>query len=54
MTLDIILVEDNRRLRSTLKDGLEELGEFTILHDCDSGEEAITACLEDSPEAVRQ
>ncbi len=52
MTLSLILVEDNQRLRATLKDGLEELGEFSILHDCDSGEAAITACLEDAPEAI--
>ncbi|MDH3944829.1 MAG: response regulator transcription factor [Anaerolineae bacterium] len=52
MTHTILLVEDNQRLRASLKTGLEELGDFSISHNCDTGEEAITACLDAAPDAI--
>jgi DNA-binding NarL/FixJ family response regulator len=52
MTPTVLLVEDNQRLRASLKTGLKELGEFGVLHDCESGEAAVSACLEMPPEAI--
>jgi DNA-binding NarL/FixJ family response regulator len=43
--LDLLLVEDNRKLRQALKSGLEASGEVRILLDCPSGEAALDACL---------
>lgn len=43
-TLNILLVEDNARLRSALKVGLEGCG-ATVVYDCGSGEEALAYCL---------
>lgn len=52
MNPSILLVEDNQRLRDSLKTGLEELGEFRVLNGCDSGEAAINACLDTRPDAI--
>ncbi|MEK6256927.1 MAG: response regulator transcription factor, partial [Chloroflexota bacterium] len=52
MKLKILIVEDNQRLRSSLINGLEEQGEFTVQHDCESGEAAISVCLEDAVDAI--
>ncbi len=43
--LNLLLVEDNHKLRLALKSGLSEAGEARILHDCPSGEEALEFCL---------
>lgn len=48
----LLLVEDNRNLRPALKQGLENTKEATVAHDCGSGEEALTHCLETPPEAI--
>jgi DNA-binding NarL/FixJ family response regulator len=39
--LNLLLVEDNDKLRPALKQGLEATGEVRVLADCASGEEAI-------------
>lgn len=44
--MDILLVEDNLRLRQALKNGLESTGAVVVCHACDSGEEALSWCLE--------
>jgi DNA-binding NarL/FixJ family response regulator len=43
--LNLLLVEDNPKLRSGLKSGLEETGGVCVVHDCASGEEALAYCL---------
>jgi len=44
--LEILLVEDNARLRPALKKGLEALGKVRVVYDCDTGEAALAYCLE--------
>jgi DNA-binding NarL/FixJ family response regulator len=43
--LNLLLVEDNPKLRSGLKSGLEETGGVCVVYDCASGEEALAYCL---------
>lgn len=45
MTIYLLLVEDNLRLRQALKTGLEATRSVQIVHDCDSGEAALAYCL---------
>ncbi|HXV41497.1 MAG TPA: response regulator transcription factor [Anaerolineae bacterium] len=44
--LTLLIVEDNPKLRSALKTGLEATGTVQISHDCGSGEAALAYCLE--------
>jgi DNA-binding NarL/FixJ family response regulator len=44
--LDLMLVEDNERLRAALKSGLEATGAARVVYDCASGEQALEYCLE--------
>ncbi len=46
--LKLLIVEDNPKLRSALKSGLEATGEVQVVHDCESGEEALRYCLQTS------
>jgi DNA-binding NarL/FixJ family response regulator len=48
--LNIILVEDNQRLRLGMKSGLEASGKAHVLLDCNRGEAALDYCLEAQPE----
>lgn len=48
--LNLLLVEDNQKLRLALKSGLEETGEVRVVCACASGEEALAHCLEASAE----
>jgi DNA-binding NarL/FixJ family response regulator len=50
--LDILLVEDNARLRPALKAGLEATGAVRVVGDCDTGEAALACCLEHPPHAI--
>ena len=50
--LNILLVEDNPKLRPALKVGLEATNEVQIIYDCDTGEAALEYCLEQSPDAI--
>jgi DNA-binding NarL/FixJ family response regulator len=50
--LNLLLVEDNEKLRPALKSGLEATGVVRVAHSCDSGEAALTYCLEQRPEAI--
>ena len=47
--IDILLVEDNQRLRQALKTGLEQTGQARILFDCEDGEVALAYCLDAQP-----
>ena len=44
--MDLLIVEDNARLRAALKSGLLSTGEPRVLYDGDSGEAALEYCLE--------
>ncbi|HOG47457.1 MAG TPA: response regulator transcription factor [Anaerolineae bacterium] len=50
--IDLLLVEDNERLRPALRAGLEATGAVRVVHDCASGEEALEHCLAAAPEAI--
>ncbi len=50
--LKLLVVEDNARLRAALKAGLEATGNVSVIHDCDSGESALTFCLNQPPDAI--
>ncbi len=50
--LELLLVEDNDRLRLALKAGLEATGAVRVAADCASGEEALERCLEAPPQAI--
>ncbi|MFO7166816.1 MAG: response regulator transcription factor [Chloroflexota bacterium] len=50
--IELLLVEDNERLRPALASGLEATGAVRICGHCSSGEEALAHCLEAPPEAV--
>jgi DNA-binding NarL/FixJ family response regulator len=52
LMMKVLLVEDNDKLRRAMKAGLEATGEIAVQHDCASGEEALTAALDQPPEAV--
>lgn len=43
--LNLLIVEDNEKLRPALKMGLESTRTVHVLHDCGSGEEALDFCL---------
>src|SRR5512142_290219 len=50
--MNLLLVEDNTKLRQALKGGLEATGEVHITGDCDSGEAALSACLAQPPDVI--
>ncbi len=50
--LTILLVEDNEKLRSAMRRGLQDTGAVNVLHACASGEEAVAFCQEEPPEAI--
>jgi DNA-binding NarL/FixJ family response regulator len=50
--LDILIVEDNPRLRPALKAGLEVTGAVRVVADCDRGEAAVALCVELAPAAI--
>ncbi len=50
--LEILLVEDNARLRQALKQGLAATGAVRVAHDCDSGEAALAYCLATPPQVI--
>jgi DNA-binding NarL/FixJ family response regulator len=52
MIVNLLLVEDNERLRLALNQGLEATGEVRIMHNCDTGEEALERCLVERPDAI--
>ena len=48
--LNLLLVEDNQKLRRALITGLGETGAARVAHACASGEEALAYCLEATSE----
>lgn len=50
--LNLLLVEDNNRLRPALRSGLEGTARVSVVHDCDSGEAALAWCLESPPDVI--
>jgi DNA-binding NarL/FixJ family response regulator len=50
--IDLLLVEDNERLRPALAAGLESTGAVRVVSQCDSGEEALARCLAAAPTAI--
>ncbi len=50
--INLLIVEDNDRLRHPLRQGLEATGAVCVKHDCASGEEAIEYCLRERPDAI--
>lgn len=50
--LKLLIVEDNPKLRPALQTGLQETGQVSVLYACDSGEAALTCCLEQTPDVI--
>ena len=50
--LEVLLVEDNKRLRPALKAGLEATREVRVVHDCESGEAGLAYCMEHRPQVL--
>jgi DNA-binding NarL/FixJ family response regulator len=50
--LNLLIVEDNAKLRAALKAGLEATGQVCVVHDCDTGEAALAFCLEQTPDVI--
>jgi DNA-binding NarL/FixJ family response regulator len=50
--LDLLLVEDNEKLRPALAMGLESTGAVRIVGTCSSGEEALACCLAQPPDVI--
>ncbi len=50
--LNLLLVEDNEKLRPALKSGLEATGQVRVVYACASGEEALAYCLEQPPAVI--
>jgi DNA-binding NarL/FixJ family response regulator len=50
--LNLLLVEDNDKLRAALKPGLEGTGEVRVVHACATGEEALAHCLASAPDVI--
>jgi len=44
----LLLVEDNEKLRRAMRAGLEATGQVRVVHDCDSGEAALSYCSKTS------
>ena len=50
--INLLLVEDNERLRPALAAGLAATGALRVVGDCGSGEEALAHCLAGPPDAI--
>ena len=50
--MNLLLVEDNEKLRPALTAGLEGTGDVRVTHSCDSGEAALAYCLGQRPDVV--
>ncbi len=50
--LDLLLVEDNEKLRPAMTAGLEATGAVRVAQSCGSGEEALALCLTRQPDAI--
>lgn len=50
--LNLLLVEDNEKLRAALMLGIEGTGDVLVSHGCDTGETALAFCIEQPPDAI--
>lgn len=50
--IDLLLVEDNPKLRPAILAGLENTGQVRVVHSTDTGEEALEQALSTKPDAV--
>ena len=50
--LNVMIVEDNHKLREALQAGLEATGKVKVTAGTDSGEEALQLCLQAQPDAI--
>jgi DNA-binding NarL/FixJ family response regulator len=50
--MELLIVEDNPKLRPALKAGLEATKQLQVLYDCDTGEAALEFCLHQPPQAI--
>ena len=50
--LNLLIVEDNDKLRPALHKGFEALGSVRVVGACPSGEEALDLCLGQAPDAI--
>jgi len=50
--LDLLLVEDNEKLRPALGAGLESTGAVRVVYACGTGEEALAHCLNQPPDVI--
>lgn len=50
--IDLLVVEDNERLRPALAAGLEGTGKVCVARTCARGEEALERCLAGPPQAI--
>ena len=50
--LNLLLVEDNEKLRPALAAGLNATGALRVVHDCGSGEAALAHCLAAPPDVI--
>src|SRR4051794_2636031 len=50
--INLLLVEDNERLRPALAAGLAATGALVVVGDCGSGEDALAHCLAGPPDAI--
>lgn len=50
--LNLMIVEDNARLRVALQAGLAQTGLLAVVHACDSGEAALEFCLTTPPDVM--
>ncbi|MBW8010036.1 MAG: response regulator transcription factor [Chloroflexi bacterium] len=50
--LNLLIVEDNDRLRTALKSGLLEVEDIASVEGCPSGEEAVKICINQPPDTI--
>lgn len=50
--MNLLLVEDNSKLRIALQRGLETGARVRVVHACANGQDALTWCLREPPDAV--
>ncbi len=51
---NLLIIEDNDKLRPALRTGLENTGEVQVVGECASGEEALAFCLIQPPASMPQ
>lgn len=52
LMLNLMMVEDNEKLRPALKTGLDATSVVRVGFDCDTGEGAVAQCLQERPDVI--